>query len=94
MSGLVETCLPIFYSSVGVVFCNLEAADVQFLAGAPDAGVAFLRKFQVGLRIPRSSRAPFRFDGARASELIARSVPRIVRAVFRADRAQFEMWRT
>ena len=48
MSGLVETCLPIFYSSVGVVFCNLEAADVQFLAGAPDAGVAFLRKFQVG----------------------------------------------
>lgn len=46
------------------------------------------------VRIPRSSRAPFRFDGARASELIARSVPRIVRAVFRADRAQFEMWRT
>lgn len=44
------------------------------------------------LRIPRSSRALFRFDRARHSEVIARSVPRIVRAGFRDDRAQFEVW--
>ena len=47
--------------------------------------------YNFDLRIPRSSRAPFRFDHARYSELIARSVPRITRAAFRFDRAQFEM---
>lgn len=43
------------------------------------------------VRIPRSSRTPFRFDCARDSELMARSVPRIIRAGFRFDRAQFEV---
>lgn len=41
--------------------------------------------------IPRSSRAPYRFDGARGSEMIARSIPSILRAAFRPDRAQFRM---
>ena len=41
------------------------------------------------LRIPGLSRAAFRFDRARESEAMARSIPRIVRAAFRDDRAQF-----
>lgn len=44
------------------------------------------------VRIPGSSRAVFRFDRARRYEMITRSVPRIVRASFRIDRAQFEVW--
>ncbi|MBQ1500615.1 MAG: hypothetical protein IIZ38_20090 [Sphingomonas sp.] len=72
------------------------------LKGRPGAGAAlivngayFVRAEGIaralGVRIPRSSRAPFRFDRARDSELIARSVPRIIRAAFRDDRAQFEV---
>ncbi len=34
----------------------------------------------------------FRGHRAQHSDLIARSVPRIVRAGFRNDRAQFEVW--
>ena len=73
----------------------IDIADNIVLVGGPGTGKSHVATaLGIQVRIPRSSRAPFRFDGARASELIARSVPRIVRAVFRADRAQFEMWRT
>ncbi|RXG85301.1 hypothetical protein EAS62_38955, partial [Bradyrhizobium zhanjiangense] len=61
------------------------AADGLVLDFTSSAGSSLL----AGLRIPRSSRAPYRFDGARGSEMIARSVPSILRAAFRLDRAQF-----
>ncbi|MDH2356516.1 hypothetical protein QCM80_38665 [Bradyrhizobium sp. SSUT112] len=32
--------------------------------------------------IPRSSRAPYRFDGAQGSEMTARNIPSILRAAF------------
>ena len=38
-----------------------------------------------------ASRAVFRIEAARDSDLIARGIPRIVRAAFRFDGAQFEV---
>jgi glyoxylase-like metal-dependent hydrolase (beta-lactamase superfamily II) len=60
-------------------------ADIAYHTGK----VAFVGDTLFMLRIPGSSRAPFRFDGAQYSEVIARSVPSITRAPFRDDRAQF-----
>ncbi|MBH5373457.1 hypothetical protein [Bradyrhizobium glycinis] len=53
--------------------------------------VAASEFYRVSLPIPRSSRAPYRVDGAQGSEMIARGVPSILRAAFRLDRAQFRM---
>lgn len=43
------------------------------------------------VRIPGLSRALFRFERARHSDFIARSVPRNIRAAFRDDRAHFQV---
>jgi hypothetical protein len=52
--------------------------------------VNFTRGSQL-LADSEASRAVFRIEAARDSDLIARGIPRIVRAAFRFDGAQFEV---
>lgn len=53
-----------------------DVADIGFMLVAADS---------------EASRAVFRIEAARDSDLIARGIPRIVRAAFRFDGAQFEV---
>ncbi|WP_313440778.1 hypothetical protein [Novosphingobium sp.] len=77
------------------IYAGLDVSDKATHVCVVDVeGAVLRREMMARVRIPRSSRAAFRFEGARDSEMIARSVPRIVRAAFRDDRAQFAVGST